>query len=148
MTDRQFQSRFHPGDLPRTAVFSRALVPSLAACLLPVMIATLVAVLEEMAIVPYAFWAAGGAILLASIWTSFHLRRRIAEIRIRGPWVRIRSVADVAANRMESAHRVIDVRDYGAWADVTVGLASYELDRDTWPRYDDLVTSLAASRHE
>ncbi|MEX0821614.1 MAG: hypothetical protein WD021_05675 [Rhodothermales bacterium] len=112
------------------------------------MIATLVAVLEELSIVPYAFWAAAGAILLASAWTSFNLRRRIAEIHVRGPWVRIRSVADVAANRMDSAHRVLDVRDYGSWADVTIGLTSYELDRDAWPRYDDLVTSLGASRHE
>lgn len=110
------------------------------------MIATLVAVLEGLPVVPYAFWAGGGALLIATVWTSFDLRRRIAEIGIAGPWVQVRSIADVAARRAEPARRVLDVRDYGTWAHLTVGLTSYELERADWPHFEELVEALAASR--
>ncbi len=114
--------------------------------MLPVMIATLVAVLEDMPVLPHALWAAGAALLVSSMWTSFNLHRRVAEIRIDGPWVQVRSMADVAANRSNPARRVLDVRHYGPWADVTVGLTSYTLDAAAWPAFEELVDALAASQ--
>lgn len=146
MIVRRFKSADHPDGLPRPVVYSRALVLPLAATMLPVMIGTLVAVLEGLPVLPYTFWAAAAAVLFATAWTSFNLRRRVAEIRIEGPWVQVRSIADVAVHRAEPAHRVLDVRNYGSWAHVTVGLTSFELERAKWPGFEELIDALAASR--
>lgn len=146
MIVRRFESSDHPGNLPKAVVFSRALVLPLAAAMLPVMIATLVAVLEGLPILPHSLWAAGAAGLLSAAWTSFNLRRRVAEIRIEGPWVQVRSVADVALQQTDPPKRVLDVRNYGSWAHLTVGLTSFELERAEWPAFDELVEALAISR--
>lgn len=111
------------------------------------MIVTLVAVLEGIAVLPGAFWAAGAAIVVASVWTSFALRLRVAEIRVDGPWVQVRSVADVVLNQAEPPQRVLDVRDYGSWADVTVGLTSYQLNGAVWPAFEELLDALEATTH-
>lgn len=123
-----------------------AMVPPMATCLLPVMVLTLVGVLEGLTIAPYAFWAAGAAVVIAAAWTSFQLRLKLAEIRVDGEWVRTRSIWDVARNRGVPARRVLDVRDYGSWAFITVGLSSFSIDRASWPEYEDLITSLDMAR--
>lgn len=124
------------------AAFSRAVVRPVAACMLPVMILTLVAALEGLPILPYVIWAAGGALLIASLWTSFGLRRRIAEIRVDDEWAYVRSVSDVVSDRHGRSERVIDVRDYGTWASVTIGLTTYELDGSSWLNFDGLLEAL------
>lgn len=112
--------------------------------MLPVMIATLVGVLEGVRVLPHALWAAGGALVIATMWTSYVLHRRVAEIRVDGEWARVLSVSDVldGAGYDQSAWRVLDVRRYDSWADVTVGLTTYELARDDWPDFEALVQSL------
>ena len=114
--------------------------------MLPVMIATLVGVLEGVQVLPGAFWAAGAAVALASVWTSFRLRGRIAEIRVDGEWVYVRSIDDVLAGSRRSGRKVLDVRPYGSWAYVTVGLTMFELDRECWPEFDRLIEALILSR--
>lgn len=118
----------------------------IATCLLPVMVLTLVGVLEGVTIIPYVFWAAGAALALAMIWTSFQLRRRPAEIRIEDGWARVRSVRDVAKGRTPASQRVWDIREYGSWAMVTIGLSSFDLDRSRWPDYHTLVAALDSAR--
>lgn len=145
MSVRRFESIDHPGTRPWAAVYGIALMTPIATCLLPVMVLTLVGVLEGVAIVPYVFWAAGAALLLAALWTSFQLRRRPAEIRIQDEWARVLSIRDVARDHTPAPERVWDVRDYGYWANVTIGLTSFELDRSRWPEYPSLIASLESA---
>lgn len=144
----RFTNVHHPENLPWPVVYGRALLTPLATCMLPVMILTLVGVLEGVRVVPHVFWAAGAAVLLASAWTSFRLRSRIVEVQIDDGWVRVRSAWDVVHRRREPRRRLLEVRDYGSWADVTVGLASYELQREDWPEYERLVEVLSSVRND
>lgn len=146
MAARPFKSLDHPGHRLWPAVYGLSLVQPLAACMLPVMILTLVGVLEGMPILPYALWAAGAAVALASAWTSFQMRRKLAEIVVDDEWVRTRSIWDVARGRSAPSMRVLDVRDYGSWALITVGLTSHTVERQDWSEYDSLVSALIAAR--
>lgn len=110
--------------------------------MLPVMLLTLVGVLEGLRVLPFAYWGAAAAVAVASGFTSYNLRRRIVEIQIDGPWVRMRSARDVTTGAEGIGSRVLDVRDYGSWADVTLGWSSYEIDRTEWPDYRMLVDAL------
>ena len=139
-----FTSEAHPHSLPWAVVYGKALVRPIAACMLPVMILTLVAVLEGVQILPGLFWASGAALLVASAWTSFRLQREIAEIRVASDLACIRTVWEALNEPRAEWHQVLDVRDYGTWAHVTIGFASYELDRDRWSRYRELIEALKA----
>lgn len=110
--------------------------------MLPVMILTLVGVLEGIQILPGAFWAAGAALLIASAWTTFRLQADVAEIRVEGPFVTARTVWDVLNDVEVRREHVLDVRDYGRWTHVTIGLTTYDLDREHWPAYNGLVSAL------
>lgn len=140
-----FTSDAHPQSMPWGVVYGRALVRPIAACMLPVMILTLVAVLEGVQILPGLFWASGGALLVASAWTSFRLQREVAEIRVRSDLACVRTVWEVLNEPCAEWQQVLDVRDYGTWAHVTVGFASYELDRGRWNRYGEMVDALRVS---
>lgn len=142
-----FRSTAHPGDFGWSLVYARSLVTPLATCMLPVMILTLVAVLESVPIIPGALWGAGGAIIVASLWTTFRLQREIAEVHVSDEFACVRSVWDVLKGENTRWQRVLDVRDYGSWMHATIGLATYEFDRDKWPRHERLLAALAeASR--
>lgn len=117
--------------------------------MLPVMILTLIAVLEGIRILPGAFWAAGAALVIASAWTTFRIQATVAEICIDGPLVAARTVWEVVNDVEVRREQVLDVRDYGRWMHVTIGLTTYDLDREYWPEYTRLVAALrncAASR--
>lgn len=139
-----FRSEAHPESLPWAVVYGRALVRPIAACMLPVMILTLVAVLEGVQILPGLFWASGAALLVASAWTSFRLQRDVAEIRVGADLACVRTVWEILNEPRAEWQQVLDVRDYGTWAHVTVGYASYELDRERWSRYKEMVDALKA----
>jgi hypothetical protein len=110
--------------------------------MLPVMIITLVAVLEGVQIVPGAFWAAAGALFVASTWTTFRIQSEVAEIRLGVDLVAVRTVWEILNNVEPHWEQILDARDYGRWMHVTIGLSSYELDRKRWPHYDDLADVL------
>ncbi len=110
--------------------------------MLPVMILTLVGVLEGIRILPGALWAAGGALLIASTWTTFRIQTELAEIRIGGDFVAARTVWELLNDVEPSRERVLDVREYGEWMHVTIGLTTYELNREHWPRYAELASAL------
>lgn len=137
-----FTSKAHPQSLPGAIVYGRALVQPIAACMLPVMILTLVAVLEGLRILPGFLWASGAALLIAAAWTSFRLQREVAEILISSDVACVQSVWEILNEARAECRQVLDVRDYGKWSHVTIGFTSYEIDRDRWDRYDELVAAL------
>lgn len=148
MGARRFESIDHPHGRSWAAVYGMALVKPTATCLLPVMVITLVGVLEGVRVVPYALWAAGAALVVAALWTSFQQRRKLAEIRIQDGWAQSLSVRDVARGHRRRSQRVLDVKHYGSWAFVTIGLSSYELERARWPEFEELVAVLRQAREE
>ncbi len=137
-----FTSEAHPRSLPWAVVYGQALVRPIAACMLPVMILTLVAVLEDVQILPGLLWASGAALLTASAWTSFRLQREAAELLVSSETACVRTVWEVLNGVRAEWQQVLDVRDYGTWAHVTIGFASYEIDRERWVRYDELIAAL------
>lgn len=110
--------------------------------MLPVMILTLVAVLEGVPILPGLLWASAAALLIASAWTSFRLQREVAVVRISSEFASAQTVSDVLNDARPRWQHVLDVRDYGSWAHVTIGLTPFEIDRAHWNDYDELITSL------
>lgn len=142
---RVFTSTRHPGELPWPVVYGRALVRPLAACMLPVMIVTLVAVLEGMRILPGAVWAAGVALFIASFWTTFRIQSDVAEIRVDEDAASVRTVWEILNDVDAPPKPILAIRDYGTWMHLTVGLTNYELERSLWPRYDNLVRVLRTS---
>ena len=144
-TGRRFTSTEHPGAASWPLIYGRALVGPVAACMLPVMILTLVAVLEGIRVIPYALWAAAGALAVASFWTSYQLRSRVAEIRISDGFASVQTPWDLKRGLAPEWEPVLDVRDYGSWLHVTIGLSTYELERSDWPKFADLRDALSAA---
>ncbi len=119
----------------------------MAVCLLPVMIATLVAALQGLPVHPYAWWGAGAALAVASGWTTFDLQRSPAEIHVSGPFAAVRSVwACARGEERPGWQSVLDLRDYGRWCFATIGLESYALDATDWPEFADLRDALRYAR--
>lgn len=144
---RVFRSRHHPGEAPWGLVYARAVVQPVGVCMLPVMVASLVAALEGLPLQPYVWWGFFGAIGLAVAWTRYRLDRTLAEIRVDDGVAAVLTVRACtqrdAAPAWEPVH---DVRDYGRWTFVTIGLQSYEVEAADWPAYADLRDALRAAR--
>ena len=119
-----------------------------AACMLPVMILTLVAVLEGIRVIPYALWAAAGALAAASFWTSYQLRSRVAEIRISEGFASVQTPWDLKRGQAPEWEPVLDIRDYGSWLHATIGLSTYELERSDWPKFAHLKDALSTAIHD
>lgn len=140
-----FQSRAFPEAANWGVVYARALVRPVAACLLPVVLTTLVVALQGYPVQPFVWWMSGAALALASAWTTFRLQRTVAEIRIDGPLAWVRTIADCVRDprgRHSEWEPVHDMRDYGRWCFVTVGLSSYTIEQDDWPFYEVLRDAL------
>lgn len=121
----------------------RALGRPIAVCMLPVMIVTVVAVLQGYPVIPYVWFGSGVALLLASLWTTFRLQRDLAEIHVHQAFAAVRSVWDVSQQTRELRwYRVLDLRDYRTWSLATIGLTSYEINWDEWPEYEQLKEAL------
>lgn len=138
-------SRAHPRSLPSGIVYGRAIVRPIAACMLPVMILTLVAVLEGLQIFPGVIWGTAAAFVAASAWTSFRLHRELAEIRILSELACLRTVWDVLHDAPDEWRPVLDIRDYGSWALASVGDASYEIEREKWAEYKNMIAAFKRS---
>ncbi len=129
-------------------VYGRALVQPLAACMLPVMIATLVAALEGLSLLPFFFWGFPGALVLASAWTAFRLRATPAEVHVDENGGAVRMVWEVLDGRTALPWQgVHDLRLYKRTLIVTVGYQTYELDAADWPDFDALFDALREARH-
>jgi hypothetical protein len=138
-----FVSREHPGDASWSLTYARAFARPLAVCTLPVMIAALFTVLEGRDVMPYVLWGLPAAIMVASAWTVFRLKREIAESRVADGFAVVRTIWESSDPRQPAEWLpVYDVRDYGKWMLVTIGLTAFDLERSNWPRYDDLRDAL------
>ncbi len=153
---RTFQSNHHPGATPAALVYGRALGVPLSACVIPLMLIALAAVLQEQPAPALGLLVYGlpAALLVATAWTHFHLRRTPAAIRVEHPAPTDRlgravvlSVADCLQDRLLPARLVVDLRRTRTTTQVSIGLDTYELPDAEWPEHDALLGALRAARH-
>ena len=131
--EQVYKSILHPGHRSTAVLFGAEIVRPLAACMLPVMLGALNYMLTGRD--PLRFLTMGFpiAMLIASAWTVFQLRRRVAEVVIRGEAVRILSAWQVAAGQFEAWASLLDVRRESSGLVVTVGHDSRHLLNADWP---------------
>lgn len=149
MTDiAVFTSAAHPEGQPWALVYAGALIKPLGACMLPVMIVTLVAVLEQQPVLPYLMWGFPGALALASLWTRFRLSRTPAEVHVRAGQAAVRSVHECLQTDPPLIwQRILEIRDGSSALFVTLGLDTYTFRHDEWPQHPELMKALKRARH-
>lgn len=142
-----FKSIHHPGSSSPSLVFARNFVRPLAACMLPVMILTLVDVLRGYPALPYLIWGFPLATAIALVWTSFRMRTTAAEIAVSGAVAGIRTVFDVARRApLDAGEPVLDVRKSRHHFEFALGGSSYEFADREWPELPELLEALRAAR--
>ena len=143
-----FYSHAHPGSLSWGTTFARSLAKPLATCMLPVMIITLICVLQGLSITLLLIWFFPAAVVIAFWWTMFRLKKTPAEIYVYQNDAAVRTVWEYSFHQPIIWDRILDVRDYGHWTFVAIGLHSYEINQSEWPRYQQLNQTLKAARYE
>ena len=145
---RLFHSTAHPAGASASLVWARALVLPLATAMLPVMIATLVAALEGLSLLPFLVFGFPGAIAAATLWTRYRLSLTLAEIHVRGGEAAVRTVTEVLRDRRLTWRSVFDLRKTKTTFIVAVGRTHYELDDADWPDVRALLNALQKARKE
>ncbi|MFT4605657.1 MAG: hypothetical protein ACI9W4_002401 [Rhodothermales bacterium] len=143
--EQVYKSVLHPGHRSISVLFGSEIVRPLAACMLPVMLGALNYMLTGRD--PLRFLTIGFpfAMVIASGWTIFQLRRRVAEVMIRGEAVRILSAWQVAAGHGEDWVSLLDVRREPSGLVVTLGHDSRHLLVADWPNLSRMETVLRAA---
>lgn len=136
----------HPGSRSRSYVFSTGLMKPLAACMLPVMIGALMAMLEGLPVLQYLYVGFPLALGIAAIWTSIDSGRKLAEIHLRPDSIAVRTVMESAEPREPlSWFRLLDVRVLNSEIKITVGYDIFVLEREKWPDFELLKSELVKS---
>ncbi|GIV59702.1 hypothetical protein GQ464_003255 [Rhodocaloribacter litoris] len=144
---RIFRSTLHPGTAPATLVYGRALVRPLGACVLPVMVGALLAVLQEAPALAYLTRGFPAALAVAMLWTHFRLRALPAEVQVVPGAAAVRTVWACARNEPPAWFRILDLRLTPDALQVTLGYTPYTLPFDRWPEHDDLLAALQEARN-
>ena len=138
-------SALHPGHRNAAVLFGAEVVRPLAACMLPVMLGALSFMLVGRDPLGWLTTGFPVAMVVASGWTVFQLRRRVVEVRIREEAVRLRSAWQVASNQRDEWVSLLDVRREAAGLLVTLGHDSQWLIAQDWPDLARVESSLRAS---
>lgn len=146
MPEHVFKSTSHPEGRSVVLLHARHLVRPLAAMSLPVMIGTLVGMLQGLPVLAFALVGFPAAVLAASAWTHFSLRRTPAEVRVTDYAAAVRSIWEVATNAPFRHAPVLDLRDTPRERTVTVGLSSYDLTKSEWREMPALTEALKQAR--
>lgn len=144
-----FRSTAHPGGASVALAYSQAMVPPLAATLIPLMLFALAAVLTGRRLWPYFFWAGPPALAVAWAWARFQMRRVPAEVCVRPAQnaAAVRSVHDVLHGTLLTWHHAARLRTEREAHESTalrldLGDTSHRLLLDRWPEADALREAL------
>ena len=111
------------------------------------MIVGLVAVLEQLVVWPWLFYAFAITLVLSVGWAHLRLRMRIAELRVDGADLQIVSVRDATrGERSGPWERVFEVRADRGRISIAAAQRLYELDAADWPDAARLVDVLRRAR--
>ena len=131
--EQVYKSTLHPGHRSTAVLFGSEVVRPLAACMIPIMLGALTYMLTGRDPLRFLTMGFPVAMAVASAWTVFQLRRRVAEVTIRGEAVRILSAWQVAAEQDEDWVSLLDVRRESSGLVVTLGHDSRQLLNADWP---------------
>lgn len=144
---KTYRSTAHPKGRSPAAVFGLAVVSPLASCMLPIMIVTLVALLEGVFFLPYFLLASMAALGVASLWTHFALRSTPAAIQVKEDRAAVSSIWEVLQSSPHlNWHPVYDLREHSEGLIVTIGHDYYSLRKANWPRLSSLADALEQAR--
>lgn len=133
-----FRSIHHPEGEPRAAVYSKALVAPVGACVTPLMIGATAAALQGEAVWGFLTWGLPGALIVATLWTQFTLTRRPAVLHLRPGEAAVQSVHDVLYNQSPSWHALHGIHLSQSYTELSVGWRTYTFRPSQWPRYNQL----------
>lgn len=143
-----FRSTLHPEGQPLVLVVGRALVETLGWCVLPLMIGALAATLQRGDPLPYLVYGLPAALAVASGWTHFRLRTRLAEIRVDEAVAAACSVWEVLRAVPPTWLPVLDLRKTRTTFQFTLGHIPYEQFDAAWPEREALLQALQHARDQ
>lgn len=138
-----FHSSLYPKGVSRRTVISVEMVQPLAVTMLPVMIITVVAMLQGFPVLPVLYIAFPIAVVVAFIWTWIHLKSSVCEILVSGTSVAIRS-RFAAAHPIEGLEwkRLLDIQSISGGLRLTLGLEQYSIFSSEWESWTMLKQTL------
>lgn len=141
-----YRSRSHPNGRLRRGILGVELVKPLGVTMLPVMIGTLVAMLQGFPVLSVIYIGFPIALLLAFFWTWVRLRSDICEVLIFDNKIALRSVFS-AAHPIEDLQwkLLIDLHRGVESAVLTVGLEQFTLNMSEWPEWSRLIEQLQST---
>lgn len=145
-TPHCFVSTAHPGPVSASWVYARSFVRPFSLCVLPVMVAALVNVLQGFPALGYLTFGLPGAALVAAAWTLFRLQATPAEVCVRPGAASVRTVWDCLRARRRRWLLILDLRATAGTLTLGLGDAAYELNRAAWPDAEALLDALRAAR--
>ena len=123
------------------------MVRPLAVCMLPVMIVTLVVVLQGLPVTVAAGVGGPLAVLCAAAWTAFRLRMTVAELVVAPALAGYRTVWECASEHPGPVLQpLLEVRREPTGTYVALGTESLRLDDADWPAPAALLAALTAAR--
>ena len=142
-----FQSHLYPKGISRRSVISIEMVQPLAVTMLPVMIVTLVAMLQGVPVLQVLYLGFPIAVVIAFIWTWIRLKSTVCEILISDSSVAIRT-RFAAASPIEGLEwkRLLDVQPIGGGLRLTLGLEQYAIYSAEWESWTPLKQALRVAQ--
>ncbi len=143
-----YRSIHHPGDSTLAHVVARAQAQPVAISLITLLTVSFVALMQGSAVLGTLLWAAPLAYAVAAAWAMHELRRKPAEIVIRGGFAAVRSVWDVARRPNPASdselmlYRVFPPNRVDGELSIGIGHQVYTLRPDEWPCFTQLRDAL------
>jgi len=142
-TLQSFKSLRHPGRRSKASVAALALARPIGFCMLPVMIAALITMLQGYPALHFVTVGFPIAAAVALAWTWIQVRSVVVEIHIQGPHVAFRTLFDAATPpSVSSWHHIINVEQEPERTIVTLGLDSTVLYPEEWADWTEVVAAL------
>jgi hypothetical protein len=143
-----YRSEFYPDGRSRRSIFSIEMVRPLGIAMLPIMIGTLVAMLEGFPVLSVLYVGFPIALAVSFLWTWLRLRGQICEILISNEKVAFRSIfATSEPSEGPNWKLLIDIRQKPSGISATVGLEEFVLDAVDWSNWITLVNHLKSAHH-
>lgn len=123
-------------------VFART-VPVL---FLPVMVFTVVAVLQARPVFGVLVWVCPLLFVGASLWTRAWLHSTIAAVHVRGDIVAVQTFSELGRKDKPAWKRLMDVNRDGDAISATVGREPYVFRAADWARFEEMADALRRAR--
>ena len=142
-----FKHTEHPGDRAAGWVFSEWLIRPLSLVFLPIMLFSLSGALQGYRILPYLTYGAPAGVVLAWLWTSFRLGSQVAELRILGDRVQVRTLWELLRNvEPDTPLPIWDLRREDHSFTFTTGHRTYHFDDHEWTDGETVFEALIEAR--